>query len=86
MLYDADCGFCKWTLSLLLRWDRAARLAPVALQRPEAADLLVELTPARALYACIGVGSAARVLHWRPISRRIRGYTTRRRNGAIAAM
>ena len=46
MLYDADCGFCKWTLSLLLRWDRAARLAPVALQRPGAADLLVELTPA----------------------------------------
>jgi predicted DCC family thiol-disulfide oxidoreductase YuxK len=26
VLYDADCGFCKWTLSLLLRWDRAARL------------------------------------------------------------
>ena len=47
MLYDADCGFCKWTLSLLLRWDRAARLAPVALQRPEAADLLVELAPAQ---------------------------------------
>jgi predicted DCC family thiol-disulfide oxidoreductase YuxK len=46
VLYDADCGFCKWTLSLLLRWDRAACLAPVALQRPEAADLLVELTPA----------------------------------------
>jgi predicted DCC family thiol-disulfide oxidoreductase YuxK len=29
-----------------LRWDRAARLAPVALQGPEAADLLMELTPA----------------------------------------
>ena len=51
MLYDADCGFCKWTLSLLLRWDRAARLAPVALQRPGAADLLVELTPAERM-AC----------------------------------
>jgi len=46
VLYDAGCGFCEWTLSLLLRWDRAARLAPVALQRPEAADLLAELTPA----------------------------------------
>ena len=46
VLYDADCGFCTWTLSLLLRWDRAARLAPVALQRPEAAGALVELTPA----------------------------------------
>jgi predicted DCC family thiol-disulfide oxidoreductase YuxK len=49
VLYDADCGFCKWTLSLLLRWDRAARLAPVALQRPEAAELLTELTPAERL-------------------------------------
>ena len=46
VLYDADCGFCKWTLSVLLRWDREARLEPVALQRAEAADLLKELTPA----------------------------------------
>jgi predicted DCC family thiol-disulfide oxidoreductase YuxK len=45
-LYDAECGFCKWTLSVLLRWDREARLEPVALQRAEAADLLKELTPA----------------------------------------
>jgi predicted DCC family thiol-disulfide oxidoreductase YuxK len=46
VLYDADCGFCGWTLSVLLRWDRAARLEPVALQRPEAADLLQGLTSA----------------------------------------
>jgi predicted DCC family thiol-disulfide oxidoreductase YuxK len=46
VLYDADCGFCTWTLSVLLRWDRAARVEPVALQRPEADELLVELTPA----------------------------------------
>jgi predicted DCC family thiol-disulfide oxidoreductase YuxK len=46
LLYDVDCGFCKWTLSVLLRWDRQARLEPVALQRPEAADLLKELLPA----------------------------------------
>jgi predicted DCC family thiol-disulfide oxidoreductase YuxK len=46
VLYDADCGFCKWLLSGLLRWDRAARLRPIALQRPEADDLLRELTPA----------------------------------------
>src|SRR2546423_13019686 len=45
VLYDADCGFCKWSLSGLLRWDRAARLRPIALQRPEAVDLLRELTP-----------------------------------------
>jgi predicted DCC family thiol-disulfide oxidoreductase YuxK len=46
VLYDADCGLCKWLLSLLLRWDRAARLRPIALQRREADDLLAALTPA----------------------------------------
>ena len=46
VLYDADCGLCTWLLSGLLRWDRATRLRPVALQRPEADDLLRELTPA----------------------------------------
>ncbi len=46
VLYDADCGFCKWLLAALLRWDRAARLQPIALQQSEADDLLQELTPA----------------------------------------
>jgi predicted DCC family thiol-disulfide oxidoreductase YuxK len=46
VLYDADCGFCKWLLAGLLRWDRAARLRPVALQRPEADELLADLAPA----------------------------------------
>jgi predicted DCC family thiol-disulfide oxidoreductase YuxK len=45
VLYDADCDFCTWLLSALLRWDRAARLHPIALQRSEADDLLQELTP-----------------------------------------
>lgn len=46
VLYDADCGFCKWLLAILLRWDRTAHLRPIALQRPEADDLLGELEPA----------------------------------------
>jgi predicted DCC family thiol-disulfide oxidoreductase YuxK len=46
VLYDADCGFCKWLLAGLLRWDRAARLQPIALQRSAADNLLRELTPA----------------------------------------
>src|SRR5436190_19664464 len=45
VLYDDDCGFCKWLLALLLRWDRAGRLRPLALQRTEADELLAELTP-----------------------------------------
>jgi predicted DCC family thiol-disulfide oxidoreductase YuxK len=46
VLYDGDCGFCKWLLALLLRFDRARRLLPVALQRPEAEALLADLEPA----------------------------------------
>ena len=46
VLYDAECGFCKWLLSGLLWWDRAARLHPIALQRSEADNLVRELAPA----------------------------------------
>lgn len=40
VLYDRDCGFCRWALSKLLAWDRRRRLRPVALQDPEAGRLL----------------------------------------------
>jgi predicted DCC family thiol-disulfide oxidoreductase YuxK len=40
VLYDADCGFCRWSLAKLLRWDRRRALRPVALQDPEAAAAL----------------------------------------------
>ena len=40
VLYDGDCGVCRFMLSGLLAWDRAARLRPVALQTPEAERLL----------------------------------------------
>jgi predicted DCC family thiol-disulfide oxidoreductase YuxK len=46
VLYDADCGFCMWLLARLLRWDRARLLQPLALQRPEAGELLAPLAPA----------------------------------------
>ncbi len=46
VLYDGDCGLCKWLLCGLLVWDRAVRLHPFALQRPEARELLADLTPA----------------------------------------
>ena len=44
ILYDADCGFCRWSLAWVLRWDRRERLRPVALQHPEAPGLLSEMT------------------------------------------
>src|SRR6059036_3926084 len=40
ILYDRDCGLCKWSLAKLLAWDRERRLRPVALQDPEADVLL----------------------------------------------
>jgi len=40
ILYDADCGFCRWSLAKLLAWDRQGRLRPLALQDPEADALL----------------------------------------------
>jgi len=46
VLYDAQCGFCAWVLSGLLRWDRARRLRPIALQHSEAGQLLADIQPA----------------------------------------
>jgi predicted DCC family thiol-disulfide oxidoreductase YuxK len=40
VLYDPDCGFCRVSLALLLRWDRHGRLRPVPLGSEEADALL----------------------------------------------
>ncbi|MDP9228196.1 MAG: DCC1-like thiol-disulfide oxidoreductase family protein [Actinomycetota bacterium] len=44
VLYDRDCGFCRWSLSKLLAWDHRGRLRPVALQDPEAERLLAGMS------------------------------------------
>jgi predicted DCC family thiol-disulfide oxidoreductase YuxK len=46
MLYDADCGFCRWSLTKVLAWDRHHRLRPLALQTAEAGELLTEMDEA----------------------------------------
>jgi predicted DCC family thiol-disulfide oxidoreductase YuxK len=45
VLYDADCGFCRTALALILSADRDRRLRPVALDSPEADWLLGDLVP-----------------------------------------
>jgi predicted DCC family thiol-disulfide oxidoreductase YuxK len=40
LVYDRECGFCRWCLGLILRWDTRGRLRPVALQDKEANRLL----------------------------------------------
>jgi predicted DCC family thiol-disulfide oxidoreductase YuxK len=40
VLYDRDCGFCRWTLAQILRFDSARRLRPLPIQSPEGQRLL----------------------------------------------
>ena len=40
LLYDSDCGFCRWSVDKVLAWDRRRTLRPLPLQDPEAAGLL----------------------------------------------
>ncbi|HMA26298.1 MAG TPA: DCC1-like thiol-disulfide oxidoreductase family protein [Solirubrobacterales bacterium] len=40
LIYDSDCGFCRWLLAKLLAWDRRGALRPVALETEEADRLL----------------------------------------------
>jgi predicted DCC family thiol-disulfide oxidoreductase YuxK len=40
LLYDSDCGFCRWSLGKVLAWDRRGRVQPVSLQSKQAERLL----------------------------------------------
>jgi len=62
VLYDADCGLCKWLLAGLLRWDRTRRLRPVPLDGTQAETLLSDLDPGErmASWHLIGPGGERR--------------------------
>ncbi len=45
VIYDPDCGFCRWSLARLLALDRDHALRPVALGTPEADALLADMPP-----------------------------------------
>jgi predicted DCC family thiol-disulfide oxidoreductase YuxK len=45
LLYDEDCGFCRWSLDKILAWDRAERVRPLAIQSEEGARLLAPVAP-----------------------------------------
>jgi predicted DCC family thiol-disulfide oxidoreductase YuxK len=49
VLYDRDCGFCRWSLDKILAWDRRRVLRPVAIQSEEGQSLLVTVPPQRRL-------------------------------------
>jgi predicted DCC family thiol-disulfide oxidoreductase YuxK len=47
LLYDDDCGFCRWVAAKMLKWDRRGSLRATPLQGREAEALLPGMDPAR---------------------------------------
>jgi predicted DCC family thiol-disulfide oxidoreductase YuxK len=47
LIYDSDCGFCRWCLGKLLAWDRRRAVRPIALGTPEADRLLAGMPAAK---------------------------------------
>lgn len=46
MLYDGDCGFCRWCTAALLAWDRRGVLRPADLRSADADRLLAGMSDA----------------------------------------
>jgi len=49
LLYDRDCGFCRWSVAKLMAWDRGRRLRVVAIQDPEGERVLAGMDPPQRL-------------------------------------
>jgi sortase A len=49
LLFDSDCGFCRWSVDKILVWDRRRQLRPIPLQSREADALLSTMDPQRKL-------------------------------------
>lgn len=49
VLYDEDCGFCKWSLDKILAWDRHRALRPLPIQSDEGQALLAGMPKAEQL-------------------------------------
>jgi len=49
VLYDRDCGFCRWSLDKILAWDRHRVLRPVPIQSEEGERLLAAVPAGRRL-------------------------------------
>jgi predicted DCC family thiol-disulfide oxidoreductase YuxK len=49
LLYDSDCGFCRWSLGKVLAWDRRHAIRPVAIQSEDGQRLLAGMPEGRQL-------------------------------------
>lgn len=45
VLYDADCGFCRWAMAWAMRRDHHHVLVTVPIQSPLGSELLVDVVP-----------------------------------------
>ena len=45
LVYDGECGFCRWAVDKLMAWDRNERVRPLAIQDPEADRILASVDP-----------------------------------------
>lgn len=61
VLYDEDCGFCRWSTDKLKAWDARRRLTFAAIQSPRGAELLVAVPEARRLDSMHAVTPDGRV-------------------------
>jgi predicted DCC family thiol-disulfide oxidoreductase YuxK len=59
VLYDEDCGFCRWSADLLRRWDRAGALGFASIQSSDA--LLGSIAPADRLRSMHVVDESGRI-------------------------
>jgi predicted DCC family thiol-disulfide oxidoreductase YuxK len=56
VLYDADCGFCRWAAAWALRLDHRSVLVAAPIQSSLGSELLVDLAPGDRLAAAHVVG------------------------------
>lgn len=49
VLYDADCGFCRWAMAWAVRRDHHHVLVTVPIQSPLGSELLVDVVPSERL-------------------------------------
>jgi len=45
VLYDNDCGFCRWSMAWAMRHDDRGRLVAVPIQSPLGSKLLADVAP-----------------------------------------
>lgn len=79
VLYDDDCGFCRWVMAWAMRRDRRNVLVPVPIQSPLGSELLADVVPGDRLRSVhlvsddgqrrSGGDAAADVLHALPSTR-----------------